>query len=163
MSGENAMKTAMVMALMPMLLAATAYAAGAGFGDVDIVGSKLSNIQIISPHAGSGDFENKLDIVGSNLDKIQIFSDNADLGNTEIVGSTVTNVKISPLPKPEKKCMREKSRCDDVKCYWDSACVDNPHCKPSVTCPKPHLGVDAWYGRYWFNDQMYTPKWPQMY
>lgn len=157
------MKTAMVMALMPMLLVATGYAASAGFGDVDIVGSKLSNIQIISPHAEAGNFENKLDIVGSNLDKIQIFSDDFDLGDTEIVGSTITNVKISPPPKHEKKCHREKSRCDDVKCYWDSACMDYPHDKPSVICPKPHLGVDAWYGTYWFNDQMYTPKWPQVY
>lgn len=162
MSGENAMKTAMVMALMPMLLAATAYAAGAGFGDVDIVGSKLSNIQIISPHAQAGDFENKLDIVGSNLDKIQIFSDDATFGDTELVGSTVTNVKIVPLPKPDKRCMKEKSRCDDVKCFWDSSCIDYPH-KPQVTCSKPHLGVDAWYGQYWFNNQIYTPKWPQMY
>jgi hypothetical protein len=163
MSGEKAMKTAIVMALMPMLLAATAYVAGASFGDVDIVGSKLSNIQIISPHDGAGDFENKLDIVGSNLDKIQLFSNDANFGDTEIVGSTLTNVKISPPQKPEKKCHREKSRCDDVKCYWDSGCRDYPHDKPDVTCSKPHLGVDAWYGTYWFNNQMYTPKWPQMY
>ena len=157
------MKTAMVMALMPMLLAATAYAAGAGFGDVDIVGSKLSNIQITSPNAGAGDFENKLDIVGSNLDKIQIFSDDANLGDTEIVGSTVTNVKICPTPEHEKKCHDDRSRCDDVKCYWDMTCKDYPNYKPSVICPKPHLGVDAWYGTYWFNNQMYTPKWPQTY
>lgn len=163
MSGEKAMKTAIVMALMPMLLAATAYAAGAGLGDVDIVGSKLSNIQIISPHAGAGDFENKLDVVGSNLDKIQIFSDDANFGDTEFVGSTVTNVKISPLPKPEKRCQQERSRCDDVKCYWDSACINYPPSKPSVICPNNHLGVDAWYGTYWFNNQIYTPKWPQTY
>lgn len=157
------MKTAIVMALMPMLLAATACVASAGFGDMDIVGSKLSNIQIISPHDRAGDFENKLDIVGSNLDKIQLFSDDADFGDTEIVGSTVTNVKISPPPRHEKKCHREKSRCDDVKCYWDSCCIDYPHGKPSVTCSKDHLGVDAWYGCYWFNNQRYTPKWPQVY
>lgn len=157
------MKTAMVMALMPMLLTATAYATGAGLGDVDIVGSKLSNIQIISPHAGAGDFENKLDVVGSNLDRIQVFSDDATLGDTEFVGSTVTNVMISPLPKPPKKCQTEKSRCDDVKCYWNPACIDYPHSNPSVNCIKPHLGVDAWYGAYWFNDQIYTPKWPQEY
>jgi hypothetical protein len=153
------MKTVMILFLVPLLLASAAYAANnAGLGDIDIVGSKLNNIQIFSSHAGPSDIEKKLDIVGSKLDNIQIFSDNADLGDTEIVGSTVTNVKISPPPKPPKK-----SPCEKSECYWDSSCIDYAHDKPHISCQKSHLGVDAWYGSYWFMDEIYTPKWPRVF
>jgi hypothetical protein len=161
MSGEKAMKTAIVMALMAVVLASTAYAAhDAGLGNVDIVGSNLNNIKIFSSDYGSSDMEKHLDIVGSNLENIKIFSDDLNLGDTEAVGSSIKNVEI--LPAPEKpRC--KKDRHDEAKCYWDSACMDYPHDKPHVSCSKSHFGVDAWYGKYWFNDQMYTPKWPQMY
>jgi hypothetical protein len=164
MSGEKAMKTAMVMALMAVLLASTAYAAdSAGLGNVDIIGSNLNNIKIFSSDSGSSDMEKHLDIVGSKLENIKIFSDDANLGDTEVVGSSINNVEILPAPEHQKKSECKKDRRDDTICYWDSACKDYSHDKPSVTCSKPHLGVDAWYGNYWFNNQIYTPKWPQMY
>jgi hypothetical protein len=153
------MKTAIILVLMPLLLASTVYAAnGAGLGDIDIVGSKLKNIQIFSSKDGLSDIEKKLDIVGSKLENIKIFSDDADLGNTEIVGSTLTNIEISPPPKPPKKSIYEKTEC-----YWDSSCKDYSCDKPHISCLKPHLGVDAWYGHYWFMDEMYTPKWPRVF
>jgi hypothetical protein len=153
------MKTAIILVMMPLLLASTAYSANsAGLGDIDIVGSKLNNIQIFSSKAGLSDIEKKLDVVGSKLDNIQIFSDNADLGNTEIVGSTLTNIKISPPANPPKK-----STCEKIECYWDFSCMDYSYNKPHVSCLKSHLGVDAWYGRYWFMDEIYTPKWPRVF
>lgn len=157
------MKTAIILVLMPLLLASTAYATGiANFGDIDIVGSKLKDIQIFSSKSGMSDVEKKLDIVGSKLENIQIFSDDANLGNTEIVGSTLTNIKISSPPKPPKKSTYEKTEC-----YWDTKCKDylsgKPCEKPHVSCLKPHFGVDAWYGQYWFMDEMYTPKWPRVF
>lgn len=152
------MKTVIILVLMPLLLATTVYAAnGAGLGDIDIVGSKLNNIQIFSSKAGLSDMEKKLDIVGSKLDNIQVCSDNADFGDTEIVGSTLTNIKISPA-KSTKKHPYEKTEC-----YWDSSCIDNSYDKPHDSCLKSHLGVDAWYGRYWFMDEIYTPKWPGVF
>lgn len=138
------MKRVMILALMLTMSASLAHASShAGLGDVDIIGSRLNNIQIFSSDDGFGDVERHLDIVGSKLENIQIFSDNADLGNTEIVGSTVTNVKISPPPAPPKP------PCNKIEPYCESSCF------------KPHLGVDAWYGRYWYMNEMYTPKWPQ--
>jgi len=157
------MKTAIVMAIMSTLLASAAYAAGGvGFGNVDIVGSNLNNINF-SSDSGLGDMEKHLDIVGSKLENIKIFSDDANLGDTEVVGSSIKNVEILPAPEKEKKPECKKDRHDDIKCYWDSACMDYPHDKPHVCGSKPHLGVDAWYGKYWFNSQIYTPKWPQNY
>jgi hypothetical protein len=153
------MKTVIILVLMPLLLASTVYAASStGLGDIDIVGSRLKNIQIFSSKAGLSDIEKKLDIVGSKLDNIQIFSDNADLGDTEIVGSTLTNIKITPTPKQAKK-----TPCKKTECYWDFSCMDYSYKKPHVSCLKSHLGVDAWYGRYWFMDDIYTPKWPNVF
>jgi hypothetical protein len=153
-------KIAIILALMPMLLAATVFAAGGGLGDVDIIGSKLSDIQIFTPHGGTrGLIEDKLDIVGSRLDNIKVCSDDALAGNMEIVGGSVVNVTISEKPHQKKQHYKKEP---DLKCYWDSGCIDTTKYKPTKLCTG-HLGVDAWYGTYWFNDQIYTPKWPQEY
>lgn len=149
------MKIAMVLTVVPMLLASTAYAMGGfggyGLGNVDIVGSDLKDINI-SSDSRFGDIGNHLDIVGSKLNDIKICSDDFDMGNAEIVGSSVSNVNILQVPHEKPGCY-EREQHDDVPCYWDSACMRCPN-------EKPHLGVDAWYGCYWFNDQIYTPKWP---
>jgi hypothetical protein len=148
------MKKAVILALMLMMSASAVYAAS--LGNVDIVGSRLSNIQIFSSDAGLGDVEKHLDVVGSKLDNIKIFSDSADLGNTEIVGGSVTNVTFSPPPKQRKPC-------DKTECYWDASCRDNKKDSKCDSCLKPHLGVDAWYGKYWYMDDIYTPKWPRVF
>ena len=149
------MKRVIVLALMLMMSASFVHAASsAGIGGVDIIGSRLNNIQIFSSDDGFGDIESHLDIVGSKLEDIQIFSDNADLGDTEIVGSTLTNIKISAPPAPPRP------PCDNV--YREPSCYDYRFDSRGSSCFKPHLGVDAWYGRYWYMDEIYTPKWPQI-
>jgi hypothetical protein len=147
------MKRVIVLALVLMMTASFAIAAsGAGFGEVDIVGSKLNNIQIVSSDDGFGDIEKHLDVVGSKLENIEIFSEDTGFGNIEIVGSKVTNVLISPPPSPP---------CNKDERQVGPSCEGYQFDSKGSSCFKPHLGVDAWYGRYWYMDEIYTPKWPQ--
>ncbi len=100
-----------------------------------------------------------VDIVGSTADntRIEIFaSENVVL---EIVGSEANNTVIAPPAK--------KQNCPQIIC-------PKPDCPEPICCPEidsqcqkkcypwdnMHLGVDAWYGTFWYTD-INMPKWPQ--
>ncbi len=126
------MKTAMILALMLVLTASTAYAMnGAGSVVVDIVGSTTDNTRVVS---GGGPIV------------------------LEFVGSTSTNTNISfPMFK-----VRNEVRCCDFCGYPDVTCNKKTEDK-QVKYPweSMHLGVDAWYGTFWYTD-VNMPKWPQI-
>lgn len=89
-----------------------------------------------------------VDIVGSRADNTRIAACGAENVELEIVGSTANNTIIAP---PERRkaichecpCPDKKRRCPEDKKPWD----------------KMHLGVDAWYGTFWYTD-INMPQWP---
>jgi hypothetical protein len=90
-----------------------------------------------------------VDIVGSTTDNTQVIRPNAESIELEIIGSMANNTNIAPKApvKVEVNCPRpEKSK---------------PLCKPYPVPEIPHLGVDAWYGEYWYTP-VNMPKWPQL-
>ncbi len=141
--GGKTLRIAMVMALMLMLLASTAYASSsAGSISVDIIGSKVGNTQISIPGAGPSD--------------------------VELVGSTAGDVKIAPeVQSHHKECYCCGDPWYDYKkplCYPYSSYIparyDKQICYPQIQTNQ-HFGVDAWYGTYWYSP-IYLPKWPQI-
>lgn len=92
-----------------------------------------------------------VDIVGSTADNVLVESGSESV-ELEIVGGTASNVIITP-PKPVfPQC------CCGSCCSSDERC-DNT--KPSYPWDEMHLGVDAWYGTFWYTD-VNMPKWPQL-
>lgn len=92
-----------------------------------------------------------VDIVGSRTDNIQVES-GAGPVDLEIVGSTSSNTKIAPPEVCIPQC------CCGYCCYPDINC----NCtQPIYPWDGMHLGVDAWYGTYWYTD-VNMPKWPQI-
>jgi hypothetical protein len=89
-----------------------------------------------------------IDIVGSRTENTQIIQPNAGSIELEIIGSMATNTSIGAQARanPAVNC-----RCHE----WEK-----PFCKPPQT-RIPHLGVDAWYGEFWYNS-LNLPKWPQL-
>ena len=97
-----------------------------------------------------------VDIVGSSTDNTKITASGAEKLELEIIGSTANNTTIS-LPKEMVKNWCEYRvpilRCEsDQKCKQVSEQKDHPW-------DKLHLGVDAWYGTFWYTD-INMPKWP---
>ncbi len=127
------MRKSILLALALMLSACSAYAfGGPGSIVVDIVGSSTDNTRITS----------------SGMEKVDL----------EIIGSEALNTTISP-PEKIAKCPRhicpdsvnsdsvyslEKTENKEKRYPWDDM----------------HLGVDAWYGTFWYTD-VNMPKWPQ--
>jgi len=128
------LKLSIILALALMLSASGALAFGSpGSVVVDIVGSRTENTKVIA----------------SGHDKVEL----------EIIGSTSKNTTISPHQERVKIC--PKFFCPECP-----SCLTNP-C-PEAKCEKKpypwdgmHLGVDAWYGAFWYTD-INLPKWPQI-
>ncbi len=91
-----------------------------------------------------------VDIVGSRADNIRVesYSEPVDL---EIVGGAASDIQIAP---PEN-CLPVCS-CGHC-CYPDLRCNSS---KPNYPWDSMHLGVDAWYGTFWYTD-VNMPRWPQ--
>jgi hypothetical protein len=120
------MKIELTLAMIFILLASSAFAAGSG-GSVVI------------------------DIVGSNADNVKVESGSEPV-DLEIVGSKASNIKIAP---PQVNIL-------DCSCGY--CCYPNERCnnsRPSYPWDSMHLGVDAWYGTFWYTD-INMPKWPQL-
>ena len=92
-----------------------------------------------------------VDIVGSKTDNTQIVS-GAGPVELEIIGSTSSNTKVAPPSITIPDC------CCGYWCYPDIRCNDT---RPSYPWDSMHLGVDAWYGTFWYTD-VNMPKWPQI-
>jgi hypothetical protein len=91
-----------------------------------------------------------VDIVGSNADNVLVES-GCEPVELEIVGGTASNIRISPPEPPVPNC------CCGNCCYPAARC----NCSnPSYPWDGMHLGVDAWYGTFWYTD-INMPKWPQ--
>lgn len=126
------MKTAMILALMLVLTSTACAMGGPGSVVVDIVGSKTENTKVTS---GGGPVV--LEFVGS-------VSNNTTISSPQI--------KIKKIKKDEKGCGYGYYPC--------VTCIDKPETK-TVKYPweSMHLGVDAWYGTYWYTN-INMPKWP---
>lgn len=97
-----------------------------------------------------------VDVVGSTIDNTRITTTGHESVELEFVGSVANNTVIAP---PERKppvcppyvcpemncgCVEESGQCQQKRYPWEDM----------------HLGVDAWYGTFWYTD-INMPKWPQ--
>jgi len=106
-----------------------------------------------SAYAFGGPGSITVDIVGSTTDNTKITSSGMEKVELEFIGSKANNTIISP---PEKVVICQKPIC------YDSI---NPEVKTEQKQKRypwenMHLGVDAWYGTFWYTD-INMPKWPQ--
>jgi hypothetical protein len=93
-----------------------------------------------------------VDIVGSNTDNTRIVSSGIEKVELEIIGSTSKNTTIA---SPAMKTIECKMCCGP---YF--GCEYKQECKPvSRPWDNMHLGVDAWYGTFWYTN-INMPKWP---
>ena len=111
-----------------------------------------------SAYAFGGPGSIVVDIVGSSTDNTKITSSGMENVDLEIIGSEATNTIISP-PEMIVKCPRHI--CPDLD-YSDSIYSLEKTDKKEKRYPweNMHLGVDAWYGTFWYTD-INMPKWPQ--
>ena len=96
-----------------------------------------------------------VDIIGSRTDNTRIAPNGVGPVELEIIGSTANNTTIGLQGEtkiicpectcPECICPEKKCVCEQEKKPWDGM----------------HLGVDAWYGAFWYTD-INMPKWPQI-
>jgi hypothetical protein len=148
------MRIALILLSIFVVLASTAFASDSGLSSgLDIIGSKAEFIELVSSCE-----KLKLDIVGSLADSIQIVSPEAESEDIEIVGSTAKNINI--ISGAPRDCRKRAGHCQ-LDSYEPIHCVTPDYQQEDIY--KPHLGVDAWYGRYWFASSAYMPKWPQVY
>ena len=144
------LRIALIIGMILIALGSNAYAGSHELSSgLDIIGSKTDMIQVVSSCE-----KLKLDIVGSLADNIQIISPDAAAEDVEIVGGTATNISIYSKPPIEAR------ECCARPPYEVFQPVYNPPPIPDKTYAS-HLGVDAWYGRYWYASDIYMPKWPQ--
>lgn len=116
-----------------------------------------------------------VDIVGSDVEDVTVLADGREKIDLEIIGSTAKNTTVAPY-----KAVNIYQLCP--------ICPECPICPtpicPTPICPTPgcspypcpseelykqpmpwdnkHLGVDAWYGAFWYRDYPNMPKWPQI-
>ena len=111
-----------------------------------------------------------VDIVGSNVEDTKVVADGRGDIDLEIIGSTAKNTIVSPFKATSyyQSCQI----CPQCPTY-PTPIYPTPECP---TCPSPseelykqlmpwdykHLGVDAWYGAFWYRDDPNMPKWPQI-
>lgn len=99
-----------------------------------------------------------VDIVGSSTDNTRIMSSGMEKVELEIIGSEANNTLISP-PDRHRRC--PKDICSDSIDLESVYTVKQPENKEKhYPWENMHLGVDAWYGTFWYTD-VNMPKWPQ--
>jgi hypothetical protein len=111
-----------------------------------------------SAYAFGGPGSIVVDIVGSSTDNTKITSSGMEKVDLEIIGSEANNTIISP---PEKIVKCHRYICPDSY-YSDSIYTLEKTDNKEKRYPweNMHLGVDAWYGTFWYTD-VNMPKWPQ--
>ena len=95
-----------------------------------------------------------VDIVGSVTDNTKITSSGMEKVELEIIGSEANNTIISPPAETVVICPRHV--CPDTI----SPEVRSESREKLYPWEDMHLGVDAWYGTFWYTD-INMPKWPQ--
>ena len=93
-----------------------------------------------------------VDIVGSVTDNTRITSSGMERVELEIIGSEANNTTISP---PAENLVI----CPGYICP-ESTCPECDNEQEAHPWDDMHLGVDAWYGTFWYTD-INMPKWPQ--
>lgn len=96
-----------------------------------------------------------VDIVGGKADNTLIATNSLDKIELEIVGGEANNTVIAPPVKPAKVC--------PCPSYLETCtCTETDYDRQEQRYPweDMHLGVDAWYGTFWYTD-VNMPKWPQ--
>jgi hypothetical protein len=107
----------------------------------------LIQVLLVSTALASGSVV--VDIVGSNTESTQIVQPNAGSIELEIIGSTTNDTTIASQAGIDAA----------VDCHWpEKGKLFRKPCQPPQI---PHLGVDAWYGEYWYTS-INMPKWPQL-
>lgn len=96
-----------------------------------------------------------VDIIGSKTDNTRIAPYGAGPVELEIIGSTANNTTIAL--QEERKIVCPGFTCPECTCP-EKSCVCEKEKKP---WDGMHLGVDAWYGAFWYTD-INMPKWPQI-
>lgn len=111
-----------------------------------------------SAYAFGGPGSIVVDIVGSSTDNTKITSSGMEKLDLEIIGSEANNTIISP---PDKIARCHRYICPDSD-YSDSVLTLEKTDNKEKRYPweNMHLGVDAWYGTFWYTD-INMPKWPQ--
>ena len=133
--GGMKLKLSIILALALMLSASGALAFGSpGSVVVDIVGSRTDNTKVIA----------------SGPEKVEL----------EIIGSTSSNTTISPYEERVKIC-HNHSFCPECPSCLTNPCPECDKQKKTYPWDNMHLGVDAWYGTFWYTD-VNMPKWPQI-
>jgi len=107
-----------------------------------------------SAYAFGGPVSVVVDIVGSVTDNTKITSSGMEKVELEIIGSEANNTIISP--PTEKVVICPKYICPDIT-YPE---VKSENKEKRYPWENMHLGVDAWYGTFWYTD-INMPKWPQ--
>jgi hypothetical protein len=134
--GGMKLKLSIILALALMLSASGALAFGSpGSVVVDIVGSRTDNTKIVA----------------SGPEKVEL----------EIIGSTASNTTISP--HEETRICPHRPFCPECPSCLTNPCPDAKCDNQQKSYPwdDMHLGVDAWYGTFWYKD-INMPKWPQI-
>jgi hypothetical protein len=98
-----------------------------------------------------------VDIVGSVTDNTKITSSGMEKVELEIIGSEANNTIISPPAENLVIC----PGCISPECICpESICPECDNEQEARPWDDMHLGVDAWYGTFWYTD-INMPKWPQ--
>ena len=98
-----------------------------------------------------------VDIVGSVTDNTRIASSGMERVELEIIGSEANNTIISPPAENLVIC----PGCIGPECICpESICPECDNEQEARLWDDMHLGVDAWYGTFWYTD-INMPKWPQ--
>jgi hypothetical protein len=96
-----------------------------------------------------------VDIVGSNTEDTRIDAPAAGSVDLEIVGSNARNTVISTkVEKAGFSCCCWPYYCPQASCNYSQPCT-------VTQTSGQHLGVDAWYGTFWYTPYNHLPKWPQ--
>ncbi|MGB4653568.1 hypothetical protein [Methanothrix sp.] len=113
-----------------------------------------------------------VDIVGSDVKDTVVVADGRGGIDLEIIGSTAKNTTVSPymsLAICQSCQICPACPTCPMPIYPTPVCPTCPTCPPDEGAYKPptpwdymHLGVDAWYGAFWYRDYPNMPKWPQI-
>jgi hypothetical protein len=111
-----------------------------------------------SAYAFGGPGSVVVDIVGSTTDNTRVTTSGPQSVDLEVIGSDANNTIIAPPEKKAVVCCPQYI-CPDI----DQGCQQCGGCqgqKRVYPWEDMHLGVDAWYGTFWYTD-INMPKWPQ--
>jgi hypothetical protein len=95
--------------------------------------------------------KNRINGGSPNWNSWDVFSSNLASNDSEIIKDSINKRGICAPTIPPTPIQTPNQT---PPCYV----------KPPTTPPEkpPHLGVDAWYGQFWYTE-VYLPKWPRVF